>query len=167
MMDVFDSEKVIYGPSMGKLDKTFGKIYLTNKRILVVSQGLVGYNLADISNIKLHSRMANIPKIEFSILGTKHTLEITTSSGNMFLAPGFDYADNASIASFWASLLTMSVFMFGNPINFEQTNPLVKPERLWCIICNKYVTVETENRNIHSMPCPVCGKKLLTSKKPE
>ncbi len=86
MMDSSDSEKIIHGPCISDLDKTAGAIYLTNKRILVVSKDLIGYSLNDVSNIKLHSRMANIPKIEFEVQGTNHTLEIGTTSGNTFFS---------------------------------------------------------------------------------
>ena len=68
-----------------------------------------------------------------------------------------------SRTSYFATMLSLSVFMFGNPPDYVLDFPHRKG---WCRYCSKFVDIPEEYalvKNIWEIPCPQCGKKGLTS----
>lgn len=71
----------------------------------------------------------------------------------------------ASYTSYWASLLTMATFLFGNAT--EMIEEKYEDKKAWCHYCQKYVSVPWTDTPIWKLSCPECGRKPLTSLSPK
>lgn len=70
----------------------------------------------------------------------------------------------SSYTSYWASILTMVIFLFRQKIPYSQSIGAKYEERkAWCHHCQKYVSIPWTDTPVWKLSCPECGRKPLTS----
>ena len=104
-------------------DKRQGSLKLTNKCLTFGASGET-ILLEDIENVEIETRTANVPRIKISFESRDqvkrieyidfarhtagHTLHILIGDS------GLSHSEVSSYTAYWASLITMANFMFGN-----------------------------------------------------
>ena len=120
-------EKIIYRTSggwRGILEpRRFTSLTLTNKR-LVLKEADISISLKDIKNINIETFTANMPCIVVNYGEKSEKIRFNrTTAGSVFhtLFGSIDKvaAETASYTAYWASLITIAKFLYGNPHQLE------------------------------------------------
>ncbi len=148
-----------------------GSLKLTNKR-LRVKPGASGKAilLEDIKDVEIETRFADVPRIKIRVNRKTEYIEFRRSTtGHVFTALigeiGIAQAEVAAYTAYWASLITMAKFLYGQP-EYEVEEEVHEDRKGWCGICKKYVTMQWSDTPIWELSCPECGGKPLTTLSP-
>ena len=150
-----------------------GSLILTNKRIIIGKSENSIY-LADIEHIEISTRFADVPKImiihddktdniEFVRSSAGHSLSLFSGD----LGRSFTHSELSSYTAYWASLLTMAVYLSGGQRFEENGGYVYKDREVWCGHCQKYVKVPYTDISVWKLECPECGHRGMVSKSPD
>jgi hypothetical protein len=143
------------------------RFVITNKNFIFGMDNITTVPLKKIKRIDL----MNFQEIKITLDNGEHTIQIKRGSGvdqvaSILLGGPYEAGswqeDNAAFSAYLSSLLTMAVFFFGEP---EKHVPF-ESRKAWCRQCNDYVELPETRIPVWKVPCPICGSKGMTSKKP-
>ena len=152
-----------------------GPLTLTNNR-LTIGDDDYSILIQDIFDVEITTRFANVPKIQIDCIDGPIFMEFVrlsaSHSANLFLGDtGWAFSELASYTSYWASLLTMTVFLHGNAdearARWEEIRVEEQSNRAYCHRCGEYMTVQMDDLQVWQILCPKCGRKGMTSLSPE
>ena len=115
-----NEERIIKKTSSGWkaiLGKQRGSLILTNRR-LIIGDSSNSIPLEDIIDVDIETRLADVTQIQIECKdGTKY-LEFVRRGGNhvaqiLLGNSGWSFSEVSSYTSYWASILTIAIFLFG------------------------------------------------------
>lgn len=125
-MTHYEDEKIIAKSSKGWtsiLGNLRGSLILTNKRLLI-GDATNAILLNEILDVDIDTRTADVTRIMIETeKGTKYLEFARTTTGhtiNLLLGDsGWSFSEVSSYTSYWASLITMAKFQYGQSESFE------------------------------------------------
>lgn len=157
----FNEEKVIQRDSY---------YTLTNKRLILGDQtnsiflsDIMEIKIIDYHRIQLILRNSKKVILNYGVLRPLSAIDEAISVFTIPFEVGTGQEERATLTSYWAALLTMAVYLFGQPDLYIE----LKPRNVWCNHCSKYVEIPGTNIEMWKIECPICGRKGLLSKSPE
>ena len=148
-----------------------GSYYTLTNRRLIIGDQTNSIFLSDIKEVELISHdviqltLYDNKKIKLGY-GTLTAGSVINEALTYFFAPpytiGFAQEERSAITSYYASLITMAVFLFGDPETYVE----LKPRQVWCSQCAKYVEIPGTSVDVWKIECPICGRKGMISKRP-
>jgi len=149
-----------------------GSLILTNQRLMIGGSRNSIY-LKDIKTIDIPSINAiNITledrevKLFFEKRSIGHAVDQFASIllGGPYEAGSWQ-EEVSSYTSYWASLLTIARFLYGQVIE-TVIEEVPEERRAWCARCQMYVLVPWTDIPVWEINCPECGRKGMTTLSP-
>ena len=175
MVDTVNDEIMIQKTSSGwqvVLSKKKSDLILTNQRLIFGNLDTI-IELYKIKNVEfVPLRSIKLTLIEdtiqfgFSKSSGSHTIDQAVSAflGSPFEAGSWQ-EEVSSYTAYWASMLTMTLIQFGNPMKYEEWKE--EYGRAYCHRCFEYVDIPVSKKNVWEIDCPKCGRKGMTTLSPE
>jgi hypothetical protein len=143
-----------------------GSLRLTNKRLIF--GGGKPILLDEIRSVEIETRIANVTRIKIRLMrGTEYIDFGRHTPGHMvhLLAGefGITHSEVSSYTAYWASLITMAVFMFGKNFDVER---IARTRVVWCQNCEAYVDIPRTDEPVKTINCPTCGNKGMSRLSP-
>lgn len=174
-----DKETIICQSSQGWVVNSMGNTYkhplkLTNKQLILGDNGIT-FNLKDMKmclfkpmNIIEITLTDRTERLKFTKQSVGHAIDQFASAimGEPFEAGSWQ-EEVSSYTSYWASMITMAISLYGNPVELSETVIQHSERRAYCNRCKKYVFLPWSDEKVWTLSCPECGRRGMTTLSPE